>query len=126
MVRDMAKPLYGNKRAVVEGVTPEIDSGRFPIKRVVGDMVAVEADVFGDGHDHVYARLLYRREGEEEWHSTSMSSLGNSRGRRRPSRDLAERPEETHCRRARCGGGVDSWSGASGTYSRTGRGHHRR
>src|SRR5271163_1640562 len=77
----MPKPVDGRKRAVIEGVVPEIDSGHFPIKRVVGDMVAVEADVFGDGHDHVYARLLYRREGEEEWHFTSMSSLGNDRWR---------------------------------------------
>ncbi len=75
----MAKPLYGNKRAVVEGVTPEIDSGRFPIKRIVGDVVAVEADVFGDGHDHVYARLLYRRENDSDWQSVYMTSLGNDR-----------------------------------------------
>src|SRR5271154_5896358 len=77
----MLKPVDGRKRAVIEGVTPEVDSGRFPIKRIVGDMVAVEADVFGDGHDHVYARLLYRPEDEEEWQSTYMSSLGNDRWR---------------------------------------------
>src|SRR5271163_19634 len=77
----MVKPVDGKKRAVIEGVTPEVDSGRFPIKRIVGDMVAVEADVFGDGHDHVYARLLYRPEDEEEWLSVSMTSLGNDRWR---------------------------------------------
>ena len=41
----------GRPRIVIEGVTPEIDGGRFPIKRIIGDKVAVEADIFADGHD---------------------------------------------------------------------------
>ncbi|HEX2227522.1 MAG TPA: maltotransferase domain-containing protein, partial [Candidatus Binatia bacterium] len=41
----------GRKRVVIEAVTPEIDHGRFPAKRTVGDKVVVEADVFADGHD---------------------------------------------------------------------------
>ena len=35
-------------RIVIEGVTPEIDSGCFPIKRIIGDKVVVEADIFAD------------------------------------------------------------------------------
>ena len=77
----MAKPIDGYKRAVVEGISPEVDSGRFPIKRVVGDVVEVEADVFADGHDLVVARLLYSKEDEAGWQHVYMTSLGNDRWR---------------------------------------------
>ncbi len=77
----MPKPVDGFKRVVVEGLAPEVDSGRFPIKRVVGDVVTVEADVFADGHDHVIARLLFKREGDAKWDSVYMTALGNDRWR---------------------------------------------
>ena len=71
------KPENGRARVVVEGVRPEIDGGRFAIKRVSGDRVRVEADVFGDGHDLVRAHLLHRRAGDAEWHWEEMTALGN-------------------------------------------------
>ena len=66
---------------MIEGVKPEIDAGRFPIKRVVGDTVIVEADVFADGHDSVAARLLYKREGASSWDWAYMTALGNDHWR---------------------------------------------
>jgi starch synthase (maltosyl-transferring) len=77
----MTKPADGRKRVVIEGVDPEIDAGRYPIKRVVGDLVQVEADVFADGHDHVACRLLYRHEEEAEMEGVAMEPLGNDRWR---------------------------------------------
>lgn len=74
-------PVQGRARAVIEGVSPEIDAGRFPIKRVVGDRVIVEADIFADGHDQISADLLYRIAGEPEWQRTSFASLVNDRWR---------------------------------------------
>src|SRR5579859_3270941 len=71
------KPENGRSRVVVEGVTPQIDGGRFSIKRIVGDRIRVEADVFGDGHDFVRAHLLYRRAGDAAWRSEEMLALGN-------------------------------------------------
>ncbi|HEY8477290.1 MAG TPA: maltotransferase domain-containing protein, partial [Chloroflexota bacterium] len=71
----------GRRRVVIEGVQPEVDAGRFPIKRVVGDQVVVEADVFADGHDAVTCRLLYRREEDAEWSEAPMEPLGNDRWR---------------------------------------------
>jgi starch synthase (maltosyl-transferring) len=47
-------------RVVIENVSPSVDHGRFPVKRVAGETVAVEADVFTDGHDAVCAWLLHR------------------------------------------------------------------
>jgi starch synthase (maltosyl-transferring) len=67
------------RRVVIGGVTPEVDCGRFPIKRVVGESVVVEADVYADGHDAVACELLYRREGEAEWQHLPMRPLVNDR-----------------------------------------------
>jgi starch synthase (maltosyl-transferring) len=61
----------------VESVLPQIDGGRFAVKRVIGDRVRVEADVFGDGHDLVRAHLLYRHADEADWRAQEMSSVGN-------------------------------------------------
>jgi len=46
-------PIDGRQRVIVARVSPEIDCGRFAIKRVVGETVIVDADVFADGHDLV-------------------------------------------------------------------------
>jgi starch synthase (maltosyl-transferring) len=77
----MAKPKEGRSRVVIEHVEPQIDCGLFPIKRTIGDLVSIEADVFGDGHDHVRARLLFKEEGASGWESIEMSPLGNDRWR---------------------------------------------
>jgi len=65
---------------VVEGVTPLVDGGRFPIKRVVGDRVVVEADAFADGHDVVIAVLRHRAP-SGPWIEVPMEPLGNDRWR---------------------------------------------
>src|SRR5437868_4712962 len=59
-------------RVVIESVRPEVDCGRYPVKRAVGDEVTVEADVFTDGHDAVVAELLWRRAGASEWQVVPM------------------------------------------------------
>src|SRR4051794_27333915 len=71
----------GRRRVVIEGVHPEIDGGRLPIKRVVGDSVVVEADVFADGHDAVAGAVLYRRAEEPTWHEVPLTPLVNDRWR---------------------------------------------
>ena len=77
----MAKPNEGRKRVVIENVEPQVNCGLFPIKRIVNDLVSVEADVFGDGHDHVRARLLWKKDGENAWQTVEMLALGNDRWR---------------------------------------------
>jgi starch synthase (maltosyl-transferring) len=67
------------RRVVIEGVGPEIDAGRFPIKRCVGDSVRVRADIFADGHDQLSARLLYRRAEDPDWHEVAMRLIVNDR-----------------------------------------------
>jgi starch synthase (maltosyl-transferring) len=67
------------KRVVIEGVKPEIDAGRFPIKRSAGEKVVVEADVFADGHGSLSCVLLYRLKNEKNWTEAPMRALGNDR-----------------------------------------------
>jgi starch synthase (maltosyl-transferring) len=49
------------RRVVIERIRPEIDGGRFPIKRTPGEGVEVRADIFADGHDEIAAVLRDRR-----------------------------------------------------------------
>ena len=73
-------PSEGRRRVVITRLSPEVDRGRFPIKRVVGESVVVEADVFGDSHDKVACQILYWRDGSQV-DSAPMNSLGNDRWR---------------------------------------------
>jgi starch synthase (maltosyl-transferring) len=65
--------------AVIENLRPLIDSGRYPIKRVVGEDLSVQADIFKDGHDVVAAVLKWRVVGATDWHETAMTFIDNDR-----------------------------------------------
>ncbi len=71
------KPSEGRRRVVIEEIQPEVNGGRYPAKRTLGDMVEVTAAIFSDGHDHVAARLLYRHSSEKHWQSTPFAALPN-------------------------------------------------
>ena len=77
----LALPEEGRRRVTVEGVRPEVDAGRFPIKRTVGEEVVVEVDAFADGHDVLSCVLLYRRREDQEWQEVRMTPLVNDRWR---------------------------------------------
>jgi len=68
-------------RVVIEDVTPRVDDGRYPAKRIVGDVVEVEADVFADGHDAVAAVVRYRRSDQKTWRRVPMEAVVNDRWR---------------------------------------------
>ncbi len=74
-------PEDGRRRVVFEGVAPEIEGGRYPVKRVIGEKVIVEADIFADGHDEISAWLLFRHQSEMQWRKTPMQFLLNDRWR---------------------------------------------
>lgn len=74
-------PDEGRRRVVIEGVAPEIDCGQFPIKRTIGEAVAVEADIFTDGHEAIAGVLLFRRERDRSWRETPLAPLVNDRWR---------------------------------------------
>ena len=80
-------PTEGRRRVVVEAIHPSVDGGRFPVKRIVGDPVTVEADVFADGHDELAVRLRHRPPGTTAWLEVPMEPLGNDRWRARFTAD---------------------------------------
>lgn len=71
--------LPGLQRVVIEQVSPEIDNGRFAIKRCLNETVHVEASIFADGHDEIHAVLQYRPANSKSWQSIDLVSLGNDR-----------------------------------------------
>ena len=71
------KPNEGRSRVVIEQLSPAVDGGRYPVARIVGDSVRVQAAIFADGHDHVAARLLYRPATERRWRTAPMRELSN-------------------------------------------------
>src|ERR1700677_5040947 len=76
--------------AVIENITPLIDGGRYPVKRVVGEDLLVEADVFKDGHDVVAAVLKWRKTGAKRWFETPMTAIPNGNDRWRGTASLFE------------------------------------
>jgi starch synthase (maltosyl-transferring) len=74
------KPAF-SRRVVIENVQPQVDCGRFPIKRTVGDRVVVTADIFADGHDILHAVLRHRPETQPGWEEIPMEprAEGNDR-----------------------------------------------
>ena len=71
------KPAEGRSRVVIEDVTPQLNGGRYPVYRILGDQVTVSAAVFADGHDMISARLLYRRKSERRWRFVPMTFVDN-------------------------------------------------
>ncbi|RXT24692.1 hypothetical protein B5U98_08280 [Bosea sp. Tri-39] len=68
-------------RLAIEAVAPAVDNGRFAVKRTVGDLVTVEADIFSDGHDVLAAELRWRAADETQWSRAPMGFLVNDRWR---------------------------------------------
>jgi starch synthase (maltosyl-transferring) len=69
----------GRARAVIERLAPQVDGGKFPAKREVGDLVFVEADVFADGHDELVCDVLWRRAGDSACEVAPMEPLVEDR-----------------------------------------------
>ena len=67
--------------AVIENLQPVVDGGRYPTKRIVGEDLVVEADIFKDGHDVVAAALKWRVLAERRWRETPMAYIDNDRWR---------------------------------------------
>ncbi len=56
---------------------PQVEDGRYPAKRVIGEKITVSADVFGDSHDVVKASLLYKAPSDKSMRAIPMNFLGN-------------------------------------------------
>ena len=70
---------FGMPRIAIENPTPCVDGGRFPARRTVGTLVAVECDIIADGHERFAAVVRYRGPGETSWTDVAMRPLVNDR-----------------------------------------------
>jgi starch synthase (maltosyl-transferring) len=68
-----------SRRVVIEKVQPQVDCGRFPIKRTIGGRVSVTADIFADGHDVLHAVLRHRPAAQSDWQEVPMEPQPNDR-----------------------------------------------
>jgi len=73
------RAALASPRLAIENVSPAVDDGLFAVKRTVGDVVRVEADVFMDGHDHIAVALLWHTGDAFIWNEVPMTPLGNDR-----------------------------------------------
>jgi len=83
----------GRRRVRVERVSPSVDGGRYPVKRIVGEPLDIEADIFADGHEPLRVLLMVRDPGASDPKSQAMVSAGNDLWRARvifPCSGMAE------------------------------------
>jgi starch synthase (maltosyl-transferring) len=72
--------VRGDVRAVwIAQVRPELDAGRFPVKRVVGETFEVSADILREGHEALAAVLKFRTVKDTSWREVPMQLADNDR-----------------------------------------------
>jgi starch synthase (maltosyl-transferring) len=76
---DLPPEWSATARILIEEVYPELDGGRFSVKRTVGDRLAVWADILRDGHDVLAAAVLWRAAGDTAWRMAPMRLHENDR-----------------------------------------------
>ena len=81
MTRSPTFPQEGRSRVAIGGVSPQINAGRYPVKRSIGERLVVEADVFADGNVALGAAVKYRDEKSAAWLESPMQPLGKDRWR---------------------------------------------
>lgn len=69
--------MEGKNRVIIENVQPVVDGGRYVARRAVGERVDVSASIFADGHDHIRARVLYKKEEAGTWSEVEMKPTWN-------------------------------------------------
>ncbi len=69
--------MLNQKRVVIDFVSPQINNGEFFIKRVINEIVNVDAHVLADGHDVIAASVLYKHEGDSKWQESRMQLIIN-------------------------------------------------
>jgi len=69
--------MQGKARVIIENVQPQVDGGLYPAKRTVGETVEVSASIFGDGHDHIRAAVLYKKLNAKKWNSVELQPTFN-------------------------------------------------
>tara|TARA_R110002049_G_scaffold289046_2_gene471759 strand:- start:3685 stop:5622 length:1938 start_codon:yes stop_codon:yes gene_type:complete len=70
--------MQDQRRVVIDYVSPSVNCGQFYIKRVINEVVNINAHILADGHDVLGASVLYKHENEKKWHETRMQLVVNN------------------------------------------------
>jgi starch synthase (maltosyl-transferring) len=98
------------KSVIIQGVSPEVECGRYPVKRAVGDRFEVEADIFKDGHDVISAIVKHREKGKRRWTETPMEVVNPGLDRWSASFDLPENTSYEYT--------IEAWMDVYGSWLR--------
>ncbi len=74
-----ADPSDLKRTVVIENIAPAVEGGRFPVKREVGAVVEVSADIFKEGHDVLVAFVRFRGPADAAWRESPMRFVDNDR-----------------------------------------------
>src|SRR5579862_7547028 len=74
---DVSIPKTTPARIQIQEVSPQVDCGRYPAKRTVGDRVEVSARIFRDGHETLGAAVRHKGPDATRWSETPLEALGN-------------------------------------------------
>jgi starch synthase (maltosyl-transferring) len=77
--KDMLPAATRAPRIVIGNIMPRVEGGPFAARRIVGETVTVEADIFMDGHEVLGAELLWKAADERIWNRNPMTPLPNDR-----------------------------------------------
>src|ERR1700723_2037917 len=77
----IVSPARGLSHIIIEEVTPAVDGGRSPARRIAGEPCVVEADIFRDGHQVLRAAVKWRRKQDEVFDEAPMAAIDNDRWR---------------------------------------------
>jgi starch synthase (maltosyl-transferring) len=73
----LPKTMTPPPRIQILEVTPQVDCGRYPVKRIVGERVDVHARIFRDGHEALGAAVRYRPPAASRWLELPLQPVGN-------------------------------------------------
>ena len=62
---------------VIENIRPNIEGGRFMLKREPGDTVTLQADIFRHSHEKYDAAIFYRHVSKKKWEKAPMHFVDN-------------------------------------------------
>ena len=74
---NLTTTMQNQTRIIIENILPQLNSGSFAIKRIVGQKVIVTAEVFSDGHDVVESCVKFKHESEDNWQEVRMTHIQN-------------------------------------------------
>jgi len=69
--------MLNQSRVIIENVSPQVNCGQYSVKKVVGEIVHVKADILCDGHDVIQASIHFKNKAEKEWQELRMTPLQN-------------------------------------------------